>query len=83
MITVKKKGGLLYDNSELLEFCCGIIEIFEEFLDERGIVIENDEKEQDPDGACNIYGTDYGELEKSIEEFLYHYGMVEETNVED
>lgn len=68
----------IYENSnrEILEFCCDIIETFEDFLEARGIVIENEEKEQDPEGACNIYGTDYGELESGIEDILYHYGLV-------
>ena len=39
-----------------------VIELFEDFLDDKGIVIQNDEKEGDP-GASNIYGTDYGDLQ--------------------
>ena len=39
-----------------------VIELFEEFLDDKGIVIQNDEKAEDP-GASNIYGTDYGDLQ--------------------
>lgn len=75
MITVVKN----YDYSELKLFCCAIIETFEDFLDERGIVIENDEKLEDPEGACNIYGTDYGELEDNITGILYSYGLVKEV----
>ena len=75
MITVVKD----YDYSKLKEFCCAIIESFEDFLEERGIVIENDEKLEDPEGACNIYGTDYGELEDYITGILYSYGLVKEV----
>lgn len=39
-----------------------VIELFEEFLDDKGIVIPNEEKAEDP-GASNIYGTDYGDLQ--------------------
>lgn len=78
MITVKTN----YDYSELKEFCCEIIETFEDFLDERGIVIVNDEKLEDPEGASNIYGTDYGELEEQISFILYSYGLVEEVGAD-
>lgn len=78
MITVIKD----YDNSELKIFCCEIIETFEDFLEERGIVIENDEKLEDPEGACNIYGTDYGELEENITGILYSYGLVREVEAD-
>lgn len=62
-------------NSERLEKLGAIIEVFEDFLDERGIVIPNDEKCQDPD-ASNIYGTDYGELEDRLEDVLRSLGMM-------
>ena len=54
-----------------------IIERFEDFLDKRGIVITNPEKEQDGD-ASNIYGTDYGELESAIESELIFAGLLKE-----
>lgn len=63
------------DNSERLETICEFIEAFEDFLDEKGIVIPNDEKEQDPD-ASNIYGTDYGNLESRLESLLIRYGVL-------
>ena len=65
-----------YTHSERLELLCDFIEIFEDFLDERGIVIPNPDKDQDPD-ASNIYGCDYGELESRIEELLIRRGMLE------
>ena len=64
-------------NSERLETICDFIEVFEEFLDEKGIVIPNDEKEQDPD-ASNIYGTDYGILSDMLEPLLIRYGVLKE-----
>ena len=54
---------------ERLETISLFIEAFEDFLDEKGIVIPNDEKDDDPD-ASNIYGTDYGILSDRIEELL-------------
>ena len=68
---------LPYDaHSERLTNLSLIIELFEDFLDEKGIVIPNDEKDQDPD-ASNIYGTDYGNLECRLEDLLIRLGMME------
>lgn len=66
-------------NEETHEFVGCIIEMFEEFLEERGIDVPNDEKDEDPD-ASTIYGTDYGELEDTITEFLAWNGYIEEDN---
>ena len=82
MITVQMRDGSIYDNSKLLEFCVDVIEAFEDFLDERGIVIENDEKAESED-ACNIYGTDFGELENAVTEILYAFNLVEEVEIND
>lgn len=46
-----------------------IIEMFEEFLENKGVEIPNEEKE-DSDEASNIYGTDYYYLEDNITEIL-------------
>ena len=63
-------------NSERLESLACIIELFEDFLDEKGIVIPNDEKDQEPESASNIYGTDYGNLEGQLEHLLIRLGMM-------
>lgn len=64
------------ENTERLETIAQFIETFEDFLDEKGIVIPNDEKEESPDSASNIYGTDYGILSDRIEELLVRYGVL-------
>lgn len=46
-----------------------ILDVFENFLKEKGITIENPEKDNDPDTAI-LYGTDYSNLEFQIEETL-------------
>ncbi len=48
-----------------------IIEIFENFLEKKGVKIENPEKEGDGDNTAIIYGTDYGNLEQEINDFLF------------
>ena len=70
------------DNQTRLELMASIIETFEDFLEEKGIVIPNDEKEQSPDSACNIYGTDYGNLSEDLENVLMAYGLFEEHDSE-
>lgn len=58
------------------EFTLDIVELFEDFLAEKGIIIENEEKLEDDD-ASNIYGTDYGYLESGIEEILINHGIID------
>ena len=65
------------EHSVRMETVSSFVEIFEDFLDARGIEIPNDEKAQDPD-ASTIYGTDYGELADRIEELLIRIGALKE-----
>lgn len=68
---------LPYDaHSERLETIGSFIDIFEDFLEEKGIDIPNDEKD-DSDNPAIIYGTDYGYLSDRIEELLINLGMME------
>ena len=53
-----------------------VIEVFETFLDEKGILIENDEKSQS-ENPSNIYGTDYGDLEAELEHELIKWGVLD------
>ena len=54
------------------------IDVFEDFLDEKEVVIPNDEKtEDDEDCAANIYGTDYGNLSEDIEAILTRWELIE------
>ena len=49
-----------------------IIDIFEDFLDDKGIELDNPEKSEDEDleNAAIIYGSDYTKLQDSIEELI-------------
>jgi len=67
-----------HPSDERLEIIAPIIEIFEDFLDDKGIVIENDEKEQS-ESPSNIYGTDWGNLCDRIEAYLINLGVLEGT----
>ena len=67
---------LPYDaHSERLGTLGMFIDIFEDFLEKKGINIPNDEKEQDDDAAI-IYGTDYGILSDRIESLLINLGYM-------
>ena len=52
-----------------IDFVAQAIEIFERFLDDRNIILSNDEKDEN-ENAANIYGSDYGELQTEIEGLL-------------
>lgn len=52
-----------------------VIDLFEDFLDEKGIVLENEERDEnmdgeDPDSMANIYGSDYDELQDGLEKIF-------------
>lgn len=53
---------------------------FEDFLEERGIDIPNDEKSQSPDSASTIYGTDFGDLVDDISHVIRMYQRFEEED---
>ena len=54
------------ENGKKLEFLNDIITVFENFLEDKGIVIDNPDKEQS-ENPSNIYGVDYGDMESEIE----------------
>lgn len=59
--------------NDLPEFIGNIIDIFEDFLENKGITIENDEREDSDD--CILYGTDYGYLQDKIQETLKYWDI--------
>jgi len=68
-------------NQAISEFVMQMIENFEDFLEQKQIVIENPEKQEaidageDVDSIANIYGTDYGILQQAIEEMLIAWNI--------
>ncbi len=54
------------------EFIGQIIDIFDDFLEEKGINIPNEEKEESENPAV-FYGSDYGEVQSQIESLLYNW----------
>ena len=62
------------------EFIGQIIDIFEDFLGEKGITIPNSEKnETDDENTAIIYGSDYGYCQDRLEEMMRNWKILEET----
>ncbi len=72
----ERNGRVVYDHGSNAELVAQIIEVFEDFLDDRGIVLHNDEKADSGDNVANIYGTDYGEIQSGIEFVLESWGLL-------
>lgn len=63
------------------EFVGQIIDIFEDFLEDHNVTLDNPEKEQDPDAAI-IYGSDYDDLYGEIEGLLVNWSEAAEAEKE-
>lgn len=63
------------------EFIGNIIDIFEDFLDEKGVTLESperdDEMELDGGTTANIYGSDYDSISDSLEALLRGWKVIE------
>lgn len=63
------------EEDDVAEFIGHCIDIFENFLDEKGIEIDNPEKEESESPAI-IYGTDYGILSDELREVFSTWGVI-------
>ena len=61
---------------ERAEFLGQIIDIFEDFLESKGIDLDNPEKAQS-EGPAIIYGSDYGDLQESLEEMMAAWNILD------
>lgn len=61
------------NNSERMELLCSLVEVFEDWLDDKGIVVENEEKQED---SSNIYGEDYFILESRLGHVLEDWNLI-------
>lgn len=52
-----------------------IIDIFEDFLEERHVVLNNDERDEDLDAAI-IYGSDYGILQDQLQQTFRFWQLI-------
>lgn len=66
-ITVKIK------QTDEAEFIGQFIDVFEDFLDSKGICIDNADRDEDDDNAAIIYGEDYDILADEILSVLHNW----------
>jgi len=59
------------------EFLGQIIDIFEDFLCERNVRLDNPEKTYSDDADAIIYGTDYGDLQNRLGDMMINWGIIE------
>ena len=67
---------------DLPEYIGQVIDLFEDFLEEKGVEIENDERNGDNYPAI-IYGDDYGYLQDGIEQIMRNWGQVKEETIDE
>jgi len=58
----------------------GVIDIFEELLDKKGIKIPSEDRDGNEEEAC-IYGEEYCNLEDTIVEFLNKEYAIKRKNI--
>lgn len=67
------------ERKDLPEFIGQVLDAFEDFLKEKGVEIENPEKEDSEDPAI-LYGSDYGNLSDQVEAILKGWDLVGKNN---
>ena len=71
----------MINQNDKTEFIGCIIDIFEDFLDEKGATLEppeeSDEMELDGGTNANIYGSDYDSISDSLESLLRGWKVIE------
>ena len=86
MLEEKCKSIKKIPAEEKAEIIGQIMDVFEDFLDEKGIKIPSSEKEkrkQDPDWEDNeaiLYGEDYSRIAEELENMFINWGLMEEEN---
>ena len=74
VVRIASKGGTMGKAIDP-EMVGQIIDIFEDFLEEKGIEIPNEERKESGEDAAILYGTDYGNLENQINHLLQLWMM--------
>ena len=59
-----------------------VIDIFEDFLDEKGVIIPNNDRDKDPDydpeNPVNFYGNDYDTVKEKLEQLFRSWKVLED-----
>ena len=92
---MSKKGGkdmwIHIDGASVPEFLGQILDLFDDFLEERHIVLPESLKEMIQDGELDddvensavIYGTEYGILEEELEKIMKRWSVSNKSDRED
>ena len=74
----EEKYPVIQEDEE--EFIGQIIDTFEDFLDDKGIVIPNEEwetsEDYDPENAVNIYGADYDYIADELRRIFRRWNII-------
>lgn len=68
---------MIISSEDKCEFIGQIVDIFEDFLEEKGINIPNEDRDENESEAI-IYGDDYGIISEQIESTLIAWDLLEE-----
>lgn len=68
-----KEITLKIKQTDEAEFIGQFIDVFEDFLDSKGICIDNADRDEDDDNAAIIYGEDYDILADEILSVLHNW----------
>ena len=66
---------MVTDSADKCELIGCIVDIFEDFLEEKGVKIPNEERDENNSEAI-IYGMDYGILSEQIESTLRAWDLI-------
>lgn len=66
---------MVTDSADKCELIGCIVDIFEDFLEEKGVKIPNEERDENNSEAI-IYGIDYGILSEQIESTLRAWDLI-------
>ena len=66
---------MVTDSADKCELIGCIVDIFEDFLEEKGVKIPNEERDENNSEAI-IYGMDYGILSEQIESTLREWDLI-------
>ena len=69
---------MIVTNSERIALIADIVDVFDDFLTEKGIWLENPDRDDDH-GSTNIYGIDFGWLYDDVESILVKAGLIDEN----
>lgn len=73
-------GNPAVEEKDRCEFTGQIIDIFEDFLEKKGVRIDNAEgDEREGEETAILYGTDYGDLQFRLEEMMESWGILQKN----